>query len=70
MKRWVTVLCYNKNGQPAFERTNVFAAKDYGDACHKGEALLDENYPLAVRDGYNNWTLDVDALMTEAARVG
>lgn len=70
MSKYVTILCYkSRYGIPAFERTQVFGAKDYDDACHKGGSLLDYNFPEEVNEGYNDWTLSLDDLIKEAESV-
>lgn len=67
MKNFVTILCFkNELGWPSFERTPVFQAESYDKACGIGEEMLDNAFTDKVREGFNNWTIDVDELIAEA----
>ena len=67
MNKYVTILCYkSKYGIPAFERTGIFEARGYDNACSIGSATLEKMFPEEIKNGYNDWTICIDDLVREA----
>ena len=67
MNKYVTILCYkDKYNNPAFVKTDVFAAKNYDSACSEGSRLLERMYPDEIEQGFNDWTISLDDLIEES----